>query len=127
VSLILHGVTEVYSGSAAKNRTIAEKYSIGWEIMFSNNEAGKKFANQLSQAFKDFPDSKGIYMLQGESNEIARCAECFFTDTFSFKKVLNQALSDITIFDEEERRLIPRSILVKSAEKLFISNHAIAI
>lgn len=113
------GVTQVYHSKQAKGFTDAESYPIAWEFMFVNDEPGRILALRLEAAFAKLPKEKGLLLnLEGKASDSARCVECVFKDRHVFHKVLEETLQDMTLYDEEKGKVIPRQKLLDTARNL---------
>ena len=116
---VVSGTTQVYQSSEASGFPEPDRYPIAWELIFTNDAAGKEFAANLEKAFAALPRRRGYIMdFQGNPDDIARCVECVFRDKDTFRKILNESLPDIAIYDEQECTIIPKLEMIERANEL---------
>ena len=116
---VVTGVTNVYHSHETKGFQEADRYPIAWEFMFRNDEAGRAFALRLQASFARLPRAKGyILNLDGKDSDAARCVECVFQDQHSFRKILNELLADMVIYDEQQSQVIPKQEMADKARSL---------
>lgn len=121
------GITNVYDSKEMKDFDLPENYPIAWEVIFINDKAGKEFTGNIRKAFSELPSEKGyIVDFEGEPSDVARCVECVFADKHIFRKVLNEALPEMVIYDEREKGIIPKQKMIDEAQKITQKEMAIA-
>lgn len=115
----IQGIVQIYNSEEANILKGTEGYPIAWEVLFVNDTIGKEFASNALRAFEKLPKEQGIIMdFQGEYNDVARCLECAFSDKDSFRKILNEVLNGISFFHEEKKKIIPKPMMLKEADKI---------
>lgn len=123
----IEGITNVYDSKEMKGFDLPENYPIAWEVIFINDKAGKEFAGNIRKAFSELPPEKGyIVDFEGEPSDVARCVECVFADKHSFRKVLNEALPEMVIYDERAKGIVPKQKMIDEAGKITQKEMAIA-
>lgn len=116
---VISGTTQVYHSSEAKAFGESDRYPIAWELIFTNDAAGKQLTANVEKAFASLPREKGYIMdFQGGANDVARCVECVFRDKDTFRKILNESLPDMVIYDEQEGKVISKLEMVERATAL---------
>lgn len=116
---VISGTTQVYHSSEAKGFEESDRYPIAWELIFINDAAGKQLTANVEKAFASLPREKGYIMdFQGGENDVARSVECVFRDKDAFRKILNESLPDMAIYDEQEGKVIPKLEMVERAKAL---------
>ena len=123
----VQGVTEVYDSKEAKGFEQSAEYPIAWEFIFINDTSGKQFTNQLLESLDKLPKESGYLLdLQGETSDVARCSECVFKSKDAFRKVLNESLADLAIYDEMLAGVKPKLQLLDEATKIMTKKLAVA-
>lgn len=123
----VQGIAQVYDSKEARSLKNHEHYPIAWEVLFVNNSVGKEFASNAIKAFERLPKKRGVIMdFQGEHNDVARCLECAFADKDSFRKILNEVFNGISFYHEEERKLIPKPMMLAAADKVLSQKMALS-
>lgn len=123
----IQGVTEVYDSKEAKGFEQAAEYPLVWEFIYINDKSGKQFTNQLLESLDKLPKESGYLLdLQGEASDVARCAECAFASKDSLRKVLNESLADLAIYDEMQQGIKPKLQLLDEATKIISKELAVA-
>lgn len=114
------GIANVYPSEEAKGFADREKYPVALELIFTNNQAGKELAANLSQAFSELPKSRGYLLPQKcTPDDPTRCFEGVFKDAASLGKVLNTAFgNEIAFVDEQKKAVVPRFELVEEAKAI---------
>lgn len=116
---VISGTTQAYHSSEAKGFGESDRYPIAWELIFTNDATGKQFAANIEKAFASLPREKGYILdFQGGVNDVARCVECVFRDRDTFRKILNESLPDMAIYDEHEGKVISKLEMVERATAL---------
>lgn len=115
----VQGITEVYPSKQAKGFEQSANYPLAWEFIYINDTAGKQFTNQLLESLNKFPKESGYLLdLQGEASDVARCAECAFASKDALRKVLNESLTGIAIYDEKQKGIKPKLQLLNEASEV---------
>jgi len=124
----LQGQTTVCNSSQIKDFKQTKDYPLAWEIIFLNDKTGTEFALNTQKAFRDLPKQQG-YIIGFSDDHTApiRCLNCVFKNKDAFRKILNDTLKGITIFDEITEKLIPKTSIIKDADKALNIKLAIAI
>ncbi|MFK7748515.1 MAG: hypothetical protein AB8B65_09000 [Kordia sp.] len=112
----LLGKSEVYNNAEIKDESEAKKYPLLWEVIFINDEVGKKFTIELLEKFNNLPKEKGIVKLDGEPTDKMRSAECDFKSVDCFREVLNPLLDRFSILDERTNEPVPKFAILKEAQ-----------
>ena len=124
----LQGIANVYDSSEAKGFEDSENYPIAWELVFLNDSVGKEFSLNALKTFRQIPKEQG-YILDfgGEHKDLARCLECVFRTKDTFRKVLNETLKDMAVYNEQTKEVIPKMTMLADAGKVLSSKMAIAV
>lgn len=116
---VIYAVTQVYDSSEAKGFLESEQYPIAWEIIFANDAVGKEFSENALAALTNTSKEKACLLgFEGDSSESARCFECAFKDRDSFRQFLNESLSNLTIYDEQKNKVVPKQKLLDKAREI---------
>lgn len=116
---LVSGIFSVYKSERAMDFRGSGGYPIGLEAIFRNDEAGREFAANLQAAMKSMSPERGLlYHIEGDAGDVARHADCFFKDVDSLRRALNEALSDMTLYHEEQRGVLPKNALIDQARRL---------
>lgn len=123
------GIFSVYDSSQALDFTNHEQYPIGVELIFTNDETGKKCADKLSKVFVMLPESSGtIYRTHGKENDPVRGFDCFVKDTDTLRRVFAETFDGVGLYHQEEERVIPRMELLGEAQKIISARkHSVAV
>lgn len=122
----VQGITNVYPSKEAVEFKQADHYPIAWEVIYINDKVGKEFTDKLLQSINNLPKEAGYLLdLQGESSDVARCAECVFASKDAFRSTLQTALQDLVIYDEEQKGIKPKQQLLEAADKII--NQGLAV
>lgn len=125
---VVSGATQVYDSSEAKGFAESEQFPIAWEIIFVNDATGEEFAANAIIALAKLPKEKGrLLNFQGEDTETARCLECVFKDRSNFRQFLNDSMPNMTIYDEQEKKVVPKQKLLDKARELAQPETAIGL
>lgn len=120
---VIYAVTQVYDSSEAKSFRESEQYPIAWEIIFDNDAVGKEFAENVIAALTKTPKEKACLIgFEGYSSESARCFECAFKDRDSFRQFLNASMQNLTIYDEQQSKVIPKQMLLDKAREVVVQS-----
>lgn len=123
----VQGETKVYDSKEAEGFKQVSEYPIAWEFMYINDAAGKRFTNQLLTAINQLPKELGqLLELHFEASDVARCTECVFASKDAFRKVLNESLKGITIYDEKQESTKTKVQLLDDAGKIIAKELAVA-
>ena len=115
----IQGVTDVYDSKEAKGFEQSAEYPIAWEFVFVNDKSGKQFVNQLLESLDKLPKENGYLLdLIGEVTDVARCAECIFASKDAFRKVLNESLNNMAIYDEKQQGIKPKQQLLDQVNEI---------
>ena len=115
------GIFSVYDSTQARDFTENDRYPLAFEAIFRNDAVGREFAIKLQTAMKNLPSGKGIlFHLEGEAEDGARSADCFFSDADTFRRVLNESLAGVGI-NHDERGILPKMTLINEAQGIVAS------
>lgn len=115
----ISGVFSVYGAEKARDFADCERYPIGFEAVFRNDASGREFAENIQSVMKKMPQERGIlFHIEGVESDTARGVDCFFKDVDSFRKVLNEAMPNMVMFHEDEKRILPKMQVLDQAKRL---------
>ncbi len=124
----IQGQSNVYDSSEAKGFKQSKNYPIAWEIIFLNDDTGKEFALNTEKSFSQLPKEQGyIVGLSDDANAPIRCLDCVFKNKDAFRKILNETLKGITIYDEIAEKVTPKTKMLQNAGKVLTAKMELAI
>lgn len=124
----IQGQTVIYDSALAKDFKQSENYPIAWEIIFLNDNTGKEFALNAQEAFSQLPKEQGyIVSFSDDHTAPIRCLDCVFKSKDAFRKILNESLQDITLYDEISNKVIPKTKMLQNAGKVLSNKMSLAI
>lgn len=116
------GIFSVYDSSQALDFSEHEQYPIGVELIFTNDDAGKRCADKLSKVFATLSESSGtIYRTHGKETDPVRGFDCFVKDTDALRRVFAETFDGVGIYHREDERVIPRMELLDEAKRIVAS------
>lgn len=124
----IQGQSIVYDSSQSKGFKHSKNYPIAWEIIFLNDDTGSEFALNAEKSFSQLPKEQGyIIGLSDDANAPIRCLDCVFKNKDAFRKILNETLKNITVYNEIVEKVTPKTEMLQNAGKVLAAKMELAI